>query len=157
ENVAIEYHWAENRPDRLPAMAAELVRRRVAVIVTTGGAAAHFAAMGATATIPIVFATAIDPVQAGLVPSLNRPGANVTGFNFMDVELMPKRLGLLHELLPVATRIALLVNPNDPNTDPVTRDVQAAAARIGRHIEVLTVSSNRDIDAAFATLAKTGA
>jgi putative tryptophan/tyrosine transport system substrate-binding protein len=152
ETVAIDYRWGENQPDRLPVLAAELVRRRVAVIVTTGGAAAHLAAKAATTTIPIVFSTAIDPVQAGLVSSLNRPGGNITGVNFMSVELMPKRLGLLHELRPGVTRFALLVNPNDPNTEPVTKSVQAAALTIGRQIEVLAASTNRDIDVAFAAL-----
>src|SRR5262245_13487588 len=142
ENVTIEYRWADNQPDRLPVLVAELVRRQVAVIVTVGGAAAHLAAKAATAAIPIVFSAAIDPVEAGLVSSLNRPGGNITGVNLMNVELMPKRLGLLHELLPGTGRLAVLVNPNDPNTEPLMRGLQAAALTIGRQIEFLNVSTN---------------
>ena len=131
-NVAIEYRWAEGGIDRLPTLAAELVRRQVAVIVTPGNAEAARAAKAATASIPIVFSTGADPVQTGLVASLNRPGGNVTGVAYMNVELMGKRLGLLHELLPRAMRFAVLVNPNNPLTDSVIAEAQSAAATIGR-------------------------
>jgi len=154
ENVTIEYRWAENQPDRLPALAADLVRRRVYLIVTSGGAAAHLAAKAATTTIPIVFSSAIDPVQAGLVSSLNRPGGNITGVSLMSVELMPKRLALLHELLPGTARFALLVNPSDPNTEQVISSIQPAASTIGRQIDVITTATIRDIDAGFGSLAQ---
>ena len=151
-NVAIEYRWAHNELDRLPELAADLVRRRVAVIATPGSTPAALAAKAATTTIPIVFSTGGDPVQVGLVASLNRPGGNVTGITNMNAELGAKRLGLLHELLPGAARFAVLVNPNSPNAESMITDVQAAASAIGRQIEVLTASTNREIDAAFASL-----
>jgi putative ABC transport system substrate-binding protein len=154
-NVVIEYRFAQNDSARLPELAADLVRRRVAVIATpAGGTVTALAAKAATTTIPIVFTTAGDPVQAGLVASLNRPGGNVTGVTFMNVELMPKRLGLLHELLPAAARFAVLVNPNNSAAESITTDAQAAATAVGLHIEVLTASTNRDIDIAFASLAQ---
>jgi putative tryptophan/tyrosine transport system substrate-binding protein len=152
QNVAIEYRWADNQYDRLPAMAADLVRRQVAVIAAAASTAAAVAAKAATKTIPIVFSGGGDPVQTGLVASLNRPGGNVTGISSMNVELGAKRLGFLHELLPSATRFAVLVNPNSPLTEPFVADVRAAAGAIGRSIEVLTASTNREIDAAFANL-----
>jgi putative ABC transport system substrate-binding protein len=153
QNVAIEYRWAEGHYDRLPDLANDLVRRRVAVIVTPLSAAATFAAKAATSTIPIVFSTGIDPVQAGLVLTLNRPGGNVTGFVTMNNEIGPKRLQLLHELIPAAARFAVLVNPATPLvTEPVIKDLQAAASAIGRPIEILAAGTNRDIDAAFANL-----
>jgi putative ABC transport system substrate-binding protein len=152
QNVAIEYRWADNQYDRLPAMAADLVRRQVAVIAAAASTAAAVAAKAATKTIPIVFSGGGDPVQTGLVASLNRPGGNVTGISSMNVELGAKRLGILHELLPSATRFAVLVNPNSPLTEPFVADVRAAAGAIGRSIEVLTASTNREIDAAFANL-----
>jgi putative ABC transport system substrate-binding protein len=151
-NMEIEFRWAQNEFDRLPEMAADLVRRRVAVIATPGGAKAALAAKAATATIPIVFMAAGDPVQAGLAASLNRPGGNATGVSFMSGELEAKRLGLLHDLIPGAVRFAVLVNPNNPNAELLTRDVEAAALAIGRQIEVLTASTNRDIDTVFASL-----
>jgi putative ABC transport system substrate-binding protein len=155
QNVAIEYRWAEGQNDRLPALAAELVRRRVAVIVTPGGTAATLAAKAATATIPIVFSVGTDPVKIGLVASLNRPGGNATGINDLGLELGAKRLGLLHELLPGAARFGVLVNPDNPfMTESFVAELQTAASAIGRQIEVVTASTNGDIDTAFATLVK---
>jgi putative tryptophan/tyrosine transport system substrate-binding protein len=153
QNVAIEYRWAGGQYDRLPAMAADLVRRQVAVIVAnTPG---NLAAKAATTTIPIVFTTAGDPVQMGLVASLNRPGGNVTGVTNVSVELGPKWLELLHELVPTATIIALLVNPTSPNlTETTTKDLQAAARTLGLKLHVLHVSSERDFDKVFATLVR---
>ena len=152
-NVAIDFRWAHNDNDRLPGLAADLVSRRVAVIVTPNSAPSSLAAKAATTTIPIIFSIGGDPVQFGLVASLNRPGGNVTGVTGMSVDLAAKQLGLLHELLPGATRFAVLVNPkNTPNADAVTRDAQAAAAGIGRQIEVVAATTNSGIDAAFATL-----
>jgi putative ABC transport system substrate-binding protein len=152
QNVAIEYRLANNEIDRLPELAADLVRRRVAVIAATGGTAVPLAAKAATTTIPIVFGVGGDPVKFGFVTSFNRPGGNVTGISFMSDELVPKRVGLLHELVPGAVRFAVLVNPTIPNTETLTRGSQAAASAIGRQIEVLTASTNRDIDLAFASL-----
>jgi putative ABC transport system substrate-binding protein len=155
QNVTIEYRWAQNQNDRLPELAADLVRRRVAVIVTPASTAATLAAKAATATIPIVFETGADPVKIGLVASLNRPGGNATGVSDIGVELGAKRLGLLHELLSGAARFAALVNPNNPFiTEPFVAEMQTAASAIGRHIEIVTASSNSGIDAAFATLVK---
>jgi putative ABC transport system substrate-binding protein len=150
-NVVIEFRWAHSDYARLPELAADLVRRRVAVIVAPASTPAALAAKAATATIPIVIAGA-DPVQSGLVTSLNRPGGNVTGIHTMNPELMPKRLGLLHELLPGAARFSVLVNPNNPTAASMVTDLQAAAVIIGRQIEVFTASTNREIDTAFATL-----
>jgi putative ABC transport system substrate-binding protein len=152
-NVAIEYRWAHNEVDRLPELAADLVHRRVAVIVTSGIASA-LAAKAATTTIPIVFSTGADPIQDGLVASLNRPGGNVTGVTSIGVELTPKRLGLLHELLPRAARFAVLVNPNDPNAASMITNVRAAASTVGRQIEVFFASTNREVETAFASLAQ---
>ena len=153
QNVTVEYRWAQNDNDRLPELAADLVRRRVAVIVTPGSTPAALAAKAATSTVPIVFVTGADPVKMGLVASLNRPGGNVTGVSDIGVELAAKRLGLVHELLPGAARFAVLVNPNNPSiTDPFIAEVRTAASAIGRQIEVVTASTNSDIDTAFATL-----
>jgi putative ABC transport system substrate-binding protein len=153
QNVAIEFRWGEGRNERLPALAVELVRRQVAIIVTPGSTAATLAAKAATTTIPIVFLSAVDPVKAGLVASLNRPGGNVTGVSDIGVQLAAKRLGLLHELLPGAARFALLVNPSNPGiTEPFVTEMQTAASVIGRQIEVVAASTDSDIDKAFATL-----
>ena len=153
-NVAIDYGWAQSNDDPLPQLAADLVRRGVAVIVTPGSTPAALAAKAATTTIPIVFSIGGDPVQAGLVASLNRPGGNATGVSDVGAELVAKRLGLLHELLPAAARFAVLINPNNPISNDVITDAQAAASAIERQIEVLTASTNREIDAAFAILVK---
>jgi putative tryptophan/tyrosine transport system substrate-binding protein len=155
ENVAILYHWAENQNDRLPELATELVRRRVAVIATTGGPAAAFAAKAATPTIPIVFIVAEDPVRLGLAATLARPGGNLTGINIFSVELAAKRLELLRELVPGAARVAVLVNPADAmNAETTLRDVEAAARAIGLQIQVLNAGTSREIDAAFATFVR---
>jgi putative ABC transport system substrate-binding protein len=151
ENVAIEYGWADGQIDRLPALAAELVRRRVAVIATNGGAAAAFAAKAATTTIPIVFMAGEDPVRLGLVASLARPGGNLTGVNLVISELTAKRLGLLRELVPGAARVAVLVNPaNTVNAETTLRDVEPAASAMGLQIQILKASTSREIEAAFA-------
>jgi putative ABC transport system substrate-binding protein len=154
ENVAIEYRWAENQVDRLPALAADLVRRRVAVIAAGGGAA--FAAKAATTTIPIVFTTGEDPVRSGLVASLARPGGNLTGVNFFNAELTAKRLELLRGLVPAATRVAVLVNPTTAgtSTETMVRDMEPAARTLGLQIQILNASTSREIDAAFATLVR---
>jgi putative ABC transport system substrate-binding protein len=153
ENLAIEYRWAENQLDRLPALATELVRRQVAVIVA-GNSSAAFAAKTATTTIPIVFTSPEDPVRLGLVASLARPDANLTGINWFASELAAKRLELLRELVPGAARVALLVEPaNVRITESTVRDVEAAARAIGLQIRLLNANTSREIDTAFATLA----
>ena len=152
QNVTIEYRWADGQNDRLPSMAADLVRRGVNVIVT-GGTPATLAAKAATTTIPIVFILSTDPVEAGLVASLNRPGGNLTGVTGLNVELAPKKLELLHELLPAATIIALLVNPtNAVAAENESRAVQAAARTLGLQLRVLHASIERDFDLVFASL-----
>jgi ABC-type uncharacterized transport system substrate-binding protein len=157
ENAMIEYRWAENQLDRLPALAAKLVRRRVAVI-STGSNAAALAAKAATATIPIIFSVAEDPVRLGLVASLARPGGNLTGINFLGGEVVAKRLGLLHQLVPKAARIAVLVNPANASTAEATlRDIPEAARALGLQIQVLKAGTSREIEAAFATLVRDGA
>jgi len=154
ENVAIEYRWAENQIDRLPALAAELVRRPAAVIAATNTSSA-LAAKAATTTIPIVFIVAEDPVRLGLVASLARPSGNLTGINFFSGELAAKRLELLRELVPAATRVAVLVNPtNAPTTESALRGVEAAARAMGLQIQVLNASTSREIDTAFATFVR---
>jgi putative ABC transport system substrate-binding protein len=155
QNVAVEFRWGEGQNDRLPALADDLIRRRVAVIV--GDAVAMLVARSATTTIPIVFSAGGDPVKEGLVASLNRPGGNVTGVHFFGGVLGAKRLELLRQLAPNATTIAVLVYPNTPNTEAERRDVQAAAQAIGQQLIILDASSGRDIDMAFATFVQRGA
>jgi putative ABC transport system substrate-binding protein len=150
QNVAIEYRFAEDRGDRLPGLAADLVSRQVAVIVANRSAA--LAAKTATAKIPIVFATGTDPVKDGLVASLNRPGDNVTGISFLVNQLGPKKLQLLHELVPNAALIGLLTDPNAPETEVEAKDVLAGALSIGQQIQVLNAGNPSDLDSAFATL-----
>ena len=156
QNVAIEYRWAEGRSDWVPAMAADLVHRQVAVIAA-GGTASALAARAATTTVPIVFTTGGDPVREGLVASFNRPGGNVTGVSFLTALLAAKRLELLRQFVPKATTIAHLVNPNIPNTEADRKEVQAAAQVVGQQLLALDVSSERQIEAAFATLVQRGA
>jgi putative ABC transport system substrate-binding protein len=151
-NVEVEYRWSDGQNDKLPALAAELVRHRVALIVAAGGGPSATAAKAATATIPIVFGVAVDPVEAGLVASLNRPGGNATGVTTLNVELGPKRLELLHELVPRATVVALLINPTNPTSEAISRDLQAAAGALGLTLHVLHASAERDLDAVFAAL-----
>ncbi len=153
-NVAIEYRWAEGLYARLPTQAADLIGHRVAVVVAVGGNAPALAAKAATTTVPIVFLSGGDPVKAGLVASLNRPGGNVTGVNVIFTELVPKRLELLHELAPKAARIAALVNPNYPDVDLQRRELQEAAGAIRRQIRIVNAGAERDIDASLATLAQ---
>jgi putative ABC transport system substrate-binding protein len=151
QNVAIEYRFAEGHDDRLPALAADLVRRRVTVIAANGLAAQR--AKAATATIPIVFTAGFDPVEVGLVASMSRPGGNITGVMVLDVELGPKRLELLHAFVPAATIIAVLVNPADPARAEITaKKLQAAARGLGLKLEVLHASADRDFDTVFASL-----
>jgi putative ABC transport system substrate-binding protein len=150
-NVTIEYRWAEGHYDRLPVLAAELVRRQVAGIVT-GGTPPALAAKGATSTIPIIINVGIDPVQFGLVASLNRPGGNVTGLAILTAELAAKRLELLHESLPTTTVVAMLVNPTTPLTEPETRGVRDAARSLSLQLHVLNASTESEIDTAFGTL-----
>jgi putative ABC transport system substrate-binding protein len=150
ENVAIEYRWADNQIDRLPALATELVRHQVAVIAATGGSALE--AQAATRTIPIVFVSPEDPVRLGLVASLARPGGNLTGVNFINAELTAKRLELLCELVPGTARVAVLVNPAIAlTTESTLRDVEPAARARGLQIRLLNASTSREIEAAFAT------
>jgi ABC-type uncharacterized transport system substrate-binding protein len=151
QNVAIDFRWAEGQYNRLPALADELVRRQVAVI-DAGGPPAALAAKAATATIPIVFTVADNPVSYGLVASLSRPGGNATGINLMIEELEAKRLGLLHEVVPTAAIIAVLLNPKSPDFETQSRDLQAAAHAVGLQIQILTADTEQDIDRAFATL-----
>ena len=153
QNVTIEYRWAQDQNTRLPLLAAELVRRPVTVLVAAGGTPSAVAAKAATATIPIVFALATDPVKLGFVASLNRPGGNLTGIANLNSEMGPKRLQLLRELLPTATVIAILVNPSSGTGDPFLQGLQPAAQALGVKLRVLNASTDRDIDTAFAALA----
>jgi putative ABC transport system substrate-binding protein len=151
QNVAIEYRFADNQYDRFPVLVADLIQRQVALIATNGPAAP--AAKAATTTIPIVFTAGFNPVEMGLVASLNQPGGNVTGVTILDVELGPKRLELLHELVPTATVIAALVNPNDPNRAKIiARELQSAANTLGLQLHVLNASNDRDFDSVFAEM-----
>jgi putative ABC transport system substrate-binding protein len=156
ENVTIVYLWAENQLDRLPALAAELVRRPVAVIVAAGGPAVIVAAKAATTTIPVVFGLSEDPVRLGFVASLARPGGNLTGINFLNRELAAKQLELLRELVPMATRLAALVNPANAEifSEQVLRQVEQGARALGLQVHMLNASTSREIDAAFTTLVR---
>jgi putative ABC transport system substrate-binding protein len=155
QNVMVEYHWLESPYDRLPALITDLVRRQVAAIATVGTPHVALAAKAATATIPIVFGEGIDPVELGLVPSLAQPGGNVTGIYFLVTEMTAKRLRLLHELVPKAVRVAVLVNPANPSVAKATsRDAQEAAPSMGLNIQIPNASTIGEIDAAFATLAR---
>jgi putative ABC transport system substrate-binding protein len=153
-NVTIEYRWAEEQFDQLPALAGDLVRRQVAVIAQAGQVLGVLAAKAATKTIPIVFTTAVDPVAFGLVTSLNRPGGNLTGATTLSIELEPKRLELLHGLVPAATTIGALLNPAHPRAEARSRDLQAAARTLGLELHILKASSENDFDSVFAKLAE---
>src|SRR6516165_9329601 len=155
QNVMVEYHWLEGQYNRLPTLMADLVRRRVAVIAIPAFTAAAPVAKAATTTIPIVFGVAEDPVKLGLVGSFARPGGNATGINFLASELAAKRLGLLHDLMPKAVRIAALVNPANASTaESMLRDIPEAARPLGLQIQILNASTSREIEAAFATLVR---
>jgi putative tryptophan/tyrosine transport system substrate-binding protein len=148
-NVSVVYHWAEAQYDRLPGLAADLLSRHVAVIVTTGGMPSVLAAKAATTTIPIVFTVGGDPIEFGLVASLNRPGGNITGVSILNVELAPKRLELLRELLPAATDMALLVNPTNPNAETQSRELQIAAGTLKLKLHVIRASTEGDLEPAL--------
>ena len=152
QNVTVEYRWALGQPDRLPAMAAELAQRPVAIFVSTGGESAALAAKAVTSTIPIAFIIGGDPVKLGLAASYNRPGGNTTGISILTATLEPKRLGLLHQLVPQAATIGVLLNPNYPQYESQLRDVQEAANAIGLQIHILRANTDREIDAAFETI-----
>ena len=152
QNLTVEYRWADDKYDRLPLLAADLIGHRVAVMVANGPAVRP--AKAATSIIPIVFVAGFDPLAFGLVASLSRPGGNLTGVSVMDVEIGAKRLELLHELIPTATIVALLVNPTTPAAETVTRDAQAAARSLGLQLHVLHASSDRDFDTVFASVAQ---
>jgi ABC-type uncharacterized transport system substrate-binding protein len=155
QNVAIEYRWAENQLDRLPALAADLVRKRVAVILATGGTAPAIAAKAATSTIPIVFTIPEDPVRLGLVASLSQPGGNLTGVNLFVGELVAKRLELLRELVPAMSRVAVFVNPANPaRAESQVREVESAGRAMGLRIQIFNAGTGREINAAFATIAR---
>jgi putative ABC transport system substrate-binding protein len=156
QNVQIEARWAGGRNDRLPEMANDLVRRRVAVIATPASTAATLAAKAATATIPIVFAVGGDPLKLGLVKSLNRPDGNATGISILNVELTAKRFGLLHQLAPQAAHYFALVNPNSALTEPIVKALQGDIPDIGRSVEIVQAGSDSEIDAAFAAISQTG-
>ena len=157
QNVTIEYRWAEGDYARLPALAGELVRRHIAVLVAVGGSSSAKAAKAASSTIPIVFTTGGDPVGLGLVASLNRPGGNVTGVALLIAEMESKRFGLLRDLVPTATLVAVLLNPHSPVSTTELNDVQQAARAVGQQIHILNASSEQEMDAAFANLAQLGA
>jgi putative tryptophan/tyrosine transport system substrate-binding protein len=154
QNVAMEYRWADNQYDRLPALAADLVSRRVAVIIPIGGAPATVAAKAATSTIPIVFNLGADPVGLNLVTNLSRPGGNITGIAMMTVEMETKRLELLHELVPVSSSLAILLNPSSPQAQTQEREAQQAARVVGRQVLVLKASTEHEIEGAFAALVR---
>jgi putative ABC transport system substrate-binding protein len=154
QNVAIEYGWANGQVDRLPELAADLVRRNVAVIASTGGNITALVAKAATASIPIVFTSGADPVKLGLVPSLNRPGGNLTGVSFFAATLGSKTLGLLHEVVPKSAFVAVLINPKSPEAEQQLADIQNAARELGREVRVWNASTAEEIDRAFASMAE---
>jgi putative tryptophan/tyrosine transport system substrate-binding protein len=154
ESIAIEYRFADNQPERLPEVAAELVKRRVSVIVATGGPTSALAAKAATTAIPIIFNLAEDPVRLGLVSSIARPGGNLTGVNILADELTAKRLELLHELVPGAARVTVFINPNNPVADATVKELEAAAHAMGLQIQARRTSSGREIDSAFEMFAR---
>jgi putative ABC transport system substrate-binding protein len=153
-NVRMEFRWADGQDDRLPALAADLLRRHVSVLVATGGPRPVLAAKAATSTTPIVFTLGADPIELGVVATLGRPGGNITGVTFITGQLNAKRVELLHELVPKASVIALLVNSDNPNAENVTKEVQDAARSLGRQVHVLRARTEQDIDAAFVTLVR---
>jgi putative ABC transport system substrate-binding protein len=153
QNIALDYRWSENRADQLAPLAADLVRRQVALIVASGGAAA-LAAKAATSTVPIVFVTPLDPVAYGLVASLNRPGGNATGVSYLTSVLGGKRLEFLRQLVPAVTSVAVLVSPGTPVTEALLKDLKAGAGTLGLQIHIATVTSERNLDDAFAALAR---
>jgi len=153
-NVALDYRWADGQYDRVVTLAADLVQRKAAVIIAMGGEISAAAAKKVTSTVPIVFLVGSDPVRSGLVSSLNRPGGNITGASSFIFDLEPKRLGLMRELRPAAATIAILVNPNSPNAEMQVKDIQSAARNLGQEIDILTASTVREIDAAFAKLVR---
>ena len=152
--MAIQFRWADGQYDRLPAMAADLAGRRVAIIAATGGNPSALAAKVATATIPIVFSIGADPVASGLVASLNRPGGNLTGLTNVNAELGPKRLGMLHEAVPMATNIAVLINPTNPTAESDARDIQAAADALGQKLLFVRATTESDFETTFAVMVK---
>jgi putative ABC transport system substrate-binding protein len=154
QNVTVEFRWADGQYDRLPALAVDLIRRQAVVIVTGGGEPSFFAVRAVSATVPIVFNIGSDPVRLGIVASLARPGGNATGSNILSVELVAKRLGLLHNLAPPTSLIAVLVNPNFPPTETNVRELEAAAGVIGRQIEIKRATNENEIDAAFAAISQ---
>jgi putative ABC transport system substrate-binding protein len=156
-NVVIEFRWAEGQYDRLPTLAADLVRRQVAVLVATGGTMTTLAAKAATTKIPIVFTIGGDPVQLGVVNSLNRPGGNITGVNVLTSEMGAKRLGLLHEMVPAAALIAVLINPDNPNSETVSKEIPDAARSVAQRIHILSATTERELDTAFKTMIELGA
>jgi putative ABC transport system substrate-binding protein len=155
-NVALDYRWADGQHDRVTALATDLVQRKTAVIIAMGGEISAVAAKNATATVPIVFLVGSDPVRSGLVSNLNRPGGNITGTSSFIFDLEPKRLGLMRELRPDAATIAILVNPNSPTAESQVNDIRSAARNVGQQIDILNASTIREIDAAFAKLARMG-
>jgi putative tryptophan/tyrosine transport system substrate-binding protein len=157
KNVAVDYRWAEGQYDRLPELATDLVRRNVAVIVATGGPASGLAAKAATVTTPIVFIHALDPVKAGFVASLNRPGGNTTGVYLFTSALEPKKLELLHEVVPKAVVIGVLTNPRNPNAETISKDLQTAAGKLGLQIQLVHAAVETEFDAAFTSLVQQGA
>jgi putative ABC transport system substrate-binding protein len=157
QNVAIEFRWAEGRYDRLPALAADLVDRQVAVLVATGGSMTALAAKAATTKIPIVFSIGEDPVELGIVESLNRPGGNITGVNIFTSEMNAKRLGLLHEMVPTAALMASLINPKNPTVQTLLKELPEAARSVAQRIHILTATTEQELDAAFKSMTDLGA